>query len=335
MNIQDLFNKNTRSVKPIRTRFRAYKMGKAGSLCSYFAGNHFTLIEAMDSETSRPNLIEEMSICGKEYIDTLHITSWDNDHCEVNALEWILDKLKPTKIELPGYSHDSKSAEECQELINQYNKRKEKKTATTTSQKANVIVVNPEYISSLDTATTLGYVNIFYNPIKNYTESNNNSTVKFFRSGAFNVLSTGDIENHEIGAYLRKCKKLCREIDILILPHHGGPVDLMTKKFLEGLRPSLAVCTSNTSNQYEHPDPAIRKLLHNLDIPLMTTIRGDVIIESLGKHVKNCQAYDLLSDGKTIQNQHRFEPRKYALLSMNSDTIRDRFNHRRSGPRGS
>ncbi|WP_139461053.1 hypothetical protein [Aeromonas veronii] len=325
MHLNELFGKSSPSAKSVHTRFRAYKLDKAGSLYSYFSGNHFTLVEAMDSETSRYNLIEEMQICGKKYIDTLHITSWDNDHCEAKALEWILDELKPKKIEIPGYSHDSDSTKECKRIIKKYKEN--------ISRNSNIISITPEYISSLKSSSSLGYQNILYHPKTIFKKSNNNSTVKFFRSGSFNVLSTGDIEHHDIGSYLKNCKKLKREIDVLILPHHGGPVDLMTRNFLECLNPSLAICTSNTGNQHEHPANSIRDLLKNLDIPLMTTKRGDVLIESIGNHINKYKCYDLLSDGISSQEIKTLTPRKYELMSMNADTIRDRLNHRNTWPR--
>ncbi len=327
MKLSDLYNKQP-AAKTVRTRFRAYKLGKAGSLCSYFAGNYFTLIEATDSEISRPRLLEELEVCGKDHIDTLHITSWDQDHCEAVALEWILGTLKPTRIQTPGYVHDSQSAKTCQNLIAQY-KLKQQQIGKT----AKVIAITPQYISSLGKAEALGYQDVLYHPKTIYAKSNNNSTVNFFRSGCFNVLSTGDIEHHNIGTYLRRCKTLKREIDVLLLPHHGGPVDLMTKKFLEELRPSLAVCTSNIANQHEHPHPSIREMLGELSIPLMTTKRGDVLIESIGTHISRYQASDLLSDGETSQEDLVFAARKFKVMSMNGDTIRDRLGHRNTGPR--
>ena len=329
MKLSDLYNNKQPAAKAVRTRFRAYKLGKAGSLCSYFAGNYFTLIEATDSEISRPSLLEELEVCGKDHIDTLHITSWDQDHCEAGALEWILSTLKPTRIQTPGYTHDSQSAKTCQALIAQYKAKRQQIGKT-----ANVIAISPQYISSLGKAEALGYQDILYHPKTIYPDSNNNSTVNFFRTGCFNVLSTGDIEHHDIGAYLRSCRTLKREIDVLLLPHHGGPVDLMTKKFLQELRPSLAVCTSNTANQHEHPDPSIRKMLGELSIPLMTTKRGDVLIESTGSHMSRYQASDLLSDGETSQEDLVFTARKFEVMSMNGDTIRDRLDHRNTGPRG-
>lgn len=327
MKLSDLYNKQP-AAKAVCTRFRAYKLGKAGSLCSYFAGNYFTLIEATDSEISRSSLLKELKVCGKDHIDTLHITSWDQDHCEAGALEWILSTLKPTRIQTPGYTHDSQSTKACQALITQYKAKRQQIGKT-----ANVIAITPQYISSLGKAEKLGYQDILYHPKTIYNDSNNNSTVNFFRSGCFNVLSTGDIEHHDIGAYLRNCRTLKREIDVLLLPHHGGPVNLMTKRFLEELRPSLAVCTSNTANQHEHPDPSIRKMLSELGIPLMTTKRGDVLIESTGSHASRFQASDLLSDGETTQENLLFTARKFKLMSMNGDTIRDRLDHRNTGPR--
>ncbi|CAG9183864.1 ComEC/Rec2 family competence protein [Cupriavidus pinatubonensis] len=327
MDIKEIFGNKQPTAKPVRTRFRAYKLDMAGALCSYYAGDHFTLIEAMDTDTSRSSLLEEMKICGKSQIDTLHITSWDNDHCEVNALKWILKTLRPKTIETPGYTHTSQCSKDCQELIALY--KAERRTA---GKEAKVVRVTPEYISGLDKAAALGYNDIVYHPKKIYPDSNDNSTVKLFRAGSFNVLSTGDVEHHDIGAYLRSCGKLRRELDVLVLPHHGGPVDLMTEKLLTTLRPSLAVCTSNTANQHEHPDPSIRKLLSGLNIPLMTTKRGDVLIESVGSHVSKYRATDLLSDGSSSQEELTFTARKFDLLSMNGDTIRDRLSHQNTGP---
>ena len=324
----ELYKNKQPTAKAVRTRFRAYKLGRAGSLCSYFAGGHFTLIEAMDTDMSRPSLLEEMTLCGKGSIDTLHITSWDDDHCVANALEWILATLSPKKIQVPGYQHETQNVQDCQTLIAQYQSKRRR-----IGKDTDVTAVTPEFITSLGRAVELGYEDIFYHPRAIFTKSNDNSTVKFFRRGCFNVLSTGDIEHHNIGAYLRCCKKLRSELDVLLLPHHGGPVDLMTKRFLEELNPSLAVCTSNTGNQHEHPDPAVRKLLSDRNIPLMTTKRGDVIIESIGSHVSKYQAFDLISDGETAQEQRAFTARKFEVMSMNGDTIRNRLEVRTTRPR--
>lgn len=92
---------------PKFTRFRAYQLGMIGSLFSYFDGNNFTLIEANLGEISESSLVVELAKCGEKTIDTLHITSWDNDHCKPESLKKILDFLTPSIIEIPGYQPDT------------------------------------------------------------------------------------------------------------------------------------------------------------------------------------------------------------------------------------
>ena len=43
-------------LKATSTRFRAYQLCQAGSSFSYFDGQHFTLIEAIATEASKPSL---------------------------------------------------------------------------------------------------------------------------------------------------------------------------------------------------------------------------------------------------------------------------------------
>lgn len=45
---------------PIKTRFRAYQLGNAGSSFSYSVDNHLTLIEARLNEVNGPNILKEM-----------------------------------------------------------------------------------------------------------------------------------------------------------------------------------------------------------------------------------------------------------------------------------
>jgi competence protein ComEC len=70
-------------LRSTSTRFRAYQLGTTGSSFSYFDGYFFTLIEARLTYISVNSLIDELQICGKDSIDILHITSWDEDHCKL------------------------------------------------------------------------------------------------------------------------------------------------------------------------------------------------------------------------------------------------------------
>ncbi|MBU2811069.1 hypothetical protein HF669_06680 [Acidithiobacillus thiooxidans] len=57
-------------LKPIKTRFRAYQLCEPGSSFSYFADNHFTLIEAKLTDNSYASLVAELKACEKTTIDT-------------------------------------------------------------------------------------------------------------------------------------------------------------------------------------------------------------------------------------------------------------------------
>jgi competence protein ComEC len=305
-------------LKATSTRFRAYQLCQAGSSFSYFDGQKFTLIEAMANETSKPSLLAELALCGKRTIDTLHITSWDSDHCSETGLRWILDTLRPNKIEYPGYQPHTDCARTCLELLTRFQSQEKIKKQPVTLNR-----IDPPYIQSLDKASGLGYKDIIYHPKFESSSSNDNSTVKLFRSGMFNVLSLGDVQHANIGSMLRSCSILSRETDVMILAHHGADNGITTKKFLECVRPSLAICTSNYDNQYDHPHPNVRALLHKQEIRLCTTKTGDVIVESIAPHRSDYRVINLNAGSTGVSSTTSFKTKKSHLLSTNQDAVRN------------
>ncbi|WP_287027122.1 hypothetical protein [Herbaspirillum sp.] len=313
-------------LKSVVTRFRAYQLGEAGASSSYFADNNFTLIEARRTEAlSHKNLMAEMEICKKKTIDTLHITSWDRDHCNPPDLKWILANLHPTTVEYPGYAPHTPTGEESLRVIKEYTARKHVVTLKNPSS----VCVSPTFIGSLKQTENLAYRNVFYHPkylFEGDHSSNNNSTVKLFRTGCFNVASTGDIEHANIGSYLRSAPIFKSETDILMLPHHGASTDVVTKKFLEDVAPKVAVSNSNFANQHDHPTKAIQDLLTAQKIHLYTTKRGDVLIESVGTHTEFYRVTDYKTSGESSQHVETYRIRKHKYLSRNADSIRNHYN---------
>jgi competence protein ComEC len=308
-------------LKPIFTRFRAYQLGGAGSSFSYFADGYFTLIEARLNDTNAPSVAHEMANCGVETIHCLHITSWDTDHCSASELPVLLKTLRPTKIECPGYEPSSDAGKECHRMIQGFREQ------TRNSNRAiELRYITPEYIDRLKAAEQLAFRSVFYNPRSlDQNCANNNSTVKLFREGSFNVLSLGDVESHDISARLRSCKYLRREVDVMILAHHGADNGFTNKRFLAHIEPHLAICSSNYDNHYEHPSADIRELLHDQDIRLMTTKTGDIIVKSIGDHSGQFRAINLRANSTEISSQCDFTSKKAKLLSYNADTIRQLY----------
>lgn len=312
----------------VPTRFRAYQLGVPGSSFSYFANDHFTLIEAMATEVSKPQLRTELEACKRSNIDTLHITSWDQDHCDEVGLQWILENLHPRRIECPGYTPHTNCGRESLKIINAYKSRRSSAGLTATVQS-----VDPPYVKSLETGQALGYRDIVYHPKELFDSSNDNSTIKLFRAGCFNVLSLGDVEHVNIAALLKRCGILCREVDVMILAHHGADNGFTTKRLLERLAPKVAVCSSNYDNQYDHPRQEIRDLLWEQEIRLYTTKTGDVVLASVGSHTMDYEATNYKSNSAEVSSVTKFRSRKSKLLSHGADAYRGRFDRPNRGPR--
>lgn len=251
------------------TRFRAYQIGTKGSSFTYSVGNHITLIEARFNDVNKANVIAEVRRIGESRLDCLHITSWDEDHCNYLELQEILRVLKPYRIEYPWYAPDTDNGLKSKSIIEKY----------VTDNTLKGLAVSPEFINSLEEGKERKYNDILYNPTHVSDKHNDNSLVKFFRGGKFTVLSLGDCEDVGIARRIMGCSMASNEVDVMILAHHGADNGFTTKAFIERINPKVAICSSNYDNQFEHPKPEIRLVLYEAGVPLYTTKTGDVIID--------------------------------------------------------
>jgi competence protein ComEC len=302
------------------TRFRAYQLGSPGSSFSYFDSETFTLIEARLTDLNRPRVDKELEICGMSRVGCLHITSWDTDHCDESELAEILDRYRPHKIEYPGYQPKSDTAMRCLARIRSYKARQNAAGVT-----ASIQSIDPMYIRSLNTAETLGYRDIFYHPTVISDNANDNSTIKLFRTGCFNVASLGDVEDNMISARLCNSSIFSSEVDVMILAHHGADNGFTTSRFLRTVRPTVAICSSNYDNRYDHPRDEIRALLDKYDIPLYTTKTGDVALQSLAPHTHAYRLIKLKADSMERSSEREFKSKKSAKLRHNLDTIQNLY----------
>lgn len=300
------------------TRFRAYQLGTAGSSFSYFADGTFTVLEARMTEMSARNLAIEMDHCGVSAAYALHITSWDSDHCSASELPALLKLARPLTLELPGYAPYTDSANKSLEILRNYVDDRSADNRTKSYKH-----ITPEYIGGLAHAQSLCFNDTIYNPLSIAPDcANDNSTVQLFRGGSFNVLSLGDVESSNISARLSRCKILGRETDVMILAHHGADNGFTTKSFLRHIEPTLAICSADYANQYDHPRQEIRDLLYEQGVRLMTTKTGDVVVMSMGDHTGECRAINLKTNSTDVSSEFDFTAKKKNLLTFNGDTLR-------------
>lgn len=287
----------------METKFRAFQLDSEGSLFSFYKPNLYYLIEARLPKGGLDVLIDDLKFHGKTHADVLHITSWDVDHCRYSELIQILNHLRPNIIEIPSYLPTTDTGQLCRKTILGYDDIHQ-------HYKPNVQVMSQEYISGLPNAESLGTSNVVYHSAYDSQNKNDMSLIKLFRSKGFNVLSLGDCESQEIAEYLLRAGFITTEVDVLILPHHGADNGFLTGEFLDKVSPRIAVCSSNTGNQYEHPTANIRALLSTRGIPLMTTKRGDVIVVH-EKNATKSRALNLISNNEDKVPDTFFTPKRF------------------------
>lgn len=253
------------------TRFRAYQLGEKGASFSISVDQYFVLIEARYNSVNKSHIIYEMGLSGVAHINVLHITSWDEDHCKSTELEDIIKELKPSIIECPGYDpHTITGIRSLSIILNSGCK---------------VVRITPSVVQSQFFTRLVGR-DLFFGPINNKkgTTSNNMSVIKLFRIGSFQVLSLGDCEDSDIAERLVEEEIITKEVDVLILAHHGADNGFTTTDFLKALNPKVAICACDWDNMYSHPSDKVRSMLSNLGIKYYSTKAGDIIAQSVDKY---------------------------------------------------
>ena len=255
------------------TRLRAYSLSTDGASLSLSVNDKFTLVEARYNDDNKGGIAYEMKKAGVTRIDVLHITSWDEDHCNAGELRTLLRVLQPKKIEYPSYSPHTDNGKDAKKLIENYT---EGTTVSITPRMVNNCVKN-----------RLRGSDVFFNPVEinpDPDKSNDNSVAKIFREGSYQVLSLGDCEDETISERLREEEIIQKEVDILILAHHGSTNSVVTPEFLDDVKPSFVICPVDRDNRFEHPDQEIRGWLNSRSIPYLTTKDGDVVIRTNDSH---------------------------------------------------
>lgn len=285
------------------TRFRAYKLDTEGAAYSLFDGNTFTLIEARLTDAMIPSIVDEFKQCGKPNykIQKLHITSWDSDHCSRSELEKILNNFKPDRVEYPGYSPHTDNGIACKKIIESYEAEN--------NPKPDIQEYSPTYLHGLNPSTNWGTQDVLYHPNSLDNEnSNNNSIVKLFRAGSFNILSLGDVESPEIAKKLMKGSIIENEVDIMLLAHHGADNGFTSPELLASIKPTVTISASNWGNKFDHPRPVVQNRCENQGCFFATTKRGDVLIVEQNENIY--QVLDLYKDSGRVWKDQAFYTKK-------------------------
>jgi competence protein ComEC len=114
--------------------------------------------------------------------------------------------------------------------------------------------------------------------------ANDASLVCRLRFGVVSILLTGDagaaVEERLLRAYGEDLRA-----DVLKVAHHGS-ASASTMRFLEAVRPALAVIQAGAGNRFGHPSPKVLERLEAVGAEVLRTDRdGAIILESDGRRV--------------------------------------------------
>src|SRR5262249_20213928 len=103
------------------------------------------------------------------------------------------------------------------------------------------------------------------------------------RYGSFSVLFTGDSEETERAWWLRNDPSLVKNCTILKLAHHGSR-NGTDARWLQVVRPDLAVASMGHNNDYGHPHSEPVSLLRRTGTPFLRTDQlGTITLPSDGR----------------------------------------------------
>jgi competence protein ComEC len=124
---------------------------------------------------------------------------------------------------------------------------------------------------------------IFPQPPDDRKEENNNSVGLRLKYGNFSMLLTGDSEETERQWWLKHDPDLVRNCNILKLAHHGSR-NGTDARWLQTVRPELAVASLGKNNDYGHPHSETVSLLRRTGLPLLRTDQlGTITITTDGR----------------------------------------------------
>ena len=130
---------------------------------------------------------------------------------------------------------------------------------------------------------------IFPQPPEDRKEENNNSIGLRVKYGSFSVLLTGDSEETERQWWLKHDPELVRDCTILKLPHHGSR-NGTDARWLQAVRPELAVASLGKNNDYGHP--------HSETISLLRRIGNSALAHRPARHDHDHERRPRLAGGR-------------------------------------
>ncbi len=208
---------------------------------------------------------------GINELDYVIISHFDSDHCQ--GLNFIMENMK---VENAIISNLGQESDEYDTFINLAKK-----------QRTNLILVKLGDVIKIGNAT----INILFpeNNLITDNKKNNNAIVFKFIWKDFSMLFTGDIEEKAesriLNIYSNNLSTL--QATILKVAHHGSKTST-TKKFIEAVKPKIALIGVGEDNNFGHPNNGVIERLIGIGCKIYRTDKnGEITIKYNKKLIIN------------------------------------------------
>lgn len=228
------------------------------------SANNAVLIDGGDNRT-RDQLIRYLRSANVRTLDYVVATHPHADH--IGGLPAVIRALPVRNVIMPNVIHTTRTFENLIEAIEQ----------------RNLMITVP----SVGDTLRAGVIQlVVLAPDREYRDLNNMSVVLRMIHGNTSFLFTGDAERESEAAMV--AGNLTLQSNVLKVGHHGSRTST-TARFLDAVRPSIAVIMCGEGNRYNHPHDEI---INRLNQPRrnITTLRtdrnGTIVITTDGANIR-------------------------------------------------
>jgi competence protein ComEC len=218
----------------------------------------------IDAGPTKEGALRVLKRIGVTHLDLVALSHHHSDH--YGGMEEVVREFKPRYFLASSSGHSTRTYLRLLKAV----------------ESEGITVVHP---TSRSRRIELGSVEltIFPQAPEDHQEENNNSVGLRLKYGSFAMLFPGDREGPERQWWFAHCPDLVHNCTILKLAHHGSR-NGTDARWLNAVRPELAVASMGSDNEYGHPHPETVRLLRSERIPFLRTDQlGTIVIQSDGR----------------------------------------------------
>jgi beta-lactamase superfamily II metal-dependent hydrolase len=218
----------------------------------------------IDAGPTKQGALRVLKREGIDHLDLVAISHHHSDH--YGGMEEVVRSLRPRYFLASTSGHSTRTYLELLRTV----------------QAQSITMIRP---TSRPRKIELGSVELTILPQapEDHKEENNNSIGIRMRYGSFSMFFPGDGEGPERLWWLENHADLVRDCTILKLAHHGSR-NGTDARWLDAVRPGLAVASMGRDNEFGHPHAETLSLLRRRRVPLLRTDQlGTIALESDGR----------------------------------------------------